>query len=102
MQRSPSCEASSHSASEKIFPPLWKYKVGYHVYRCLSLVLILSHMNPAHILYFSFKIHFNIILPNNPMSPKDLFPSGFDTNILCKFLLSPLRANGPSISSFLI
>jgi hypothetical protein len=42
------------------------------------------------------KVHFNIVHPPTSWSSNCLFPSGFHTNILYAFLLSPIRATCPA------
>jgi hypothetical protein len=54
-------------------------------------------MNPVHTLiaYF-FKIHFIIILPATPRSPKWIFLCSFPTKIVYAFLISSIRATRPA------
>jgi len=63
MEQSP-WEANRCLASQEIPRILWNQKVHYHFHKRLQLDLILSHLNPVHIVipYFS-KIHFRIIFP---------------------------------------
>jgi hypothetical protein len=58
-------KADSHSVSQKIPRLLWKPKVHYRIYKCLTLNTALSQMHPVHTLpsYF-FKRNSNIILPS--------------------------------------
>jgi len=79
-----------HKKSPIIYRPP---KVHYCVHSILPLVPILSQMNPIHTLpKYSFKIHFNIILPPTPDLPSGFFPSPFPTKILHAFLLCPMYA----------
>jgi hypothetical protein len=51
--------------------------------RTPKFILILSHMNPTHhFLWYSFKIHFNIILPSKPGFLSRSFLTNFPTQIL--------------------
>jgi len=89
IEQSPSWKAESHSASKEVLRLLWNPKVHYRIYNNVSLVPILSHMNPVHSFppYFP-KIHSNIIFLSTPRSCKWFLPSGFSTKILYKFLIS--------------
>jgi hypothetical protein len=61
---------SSGQATPRI---LWNSKIYYRVHNSPPLVLVLRQMNPAHVLlYYFFKINFNIILQYTPTSSKYL------------------------------
>jgi len=76
MEQSPSWEADSHLASQKIPHLLWNPKVHYRVHNSPSMVPILSQMHPVHTFppYFP-KICYIIILPSMPRSFKWSVPS---------------------------
>ena len=59
------------SASQEIPHILWNLNVHYRIRMCPPPVRILSQIDPVHTRKFHFlKIHFNIILPCMPGSPK--------------------------------
>jgi hypothetical protein len=64
-------EASSRSAIQEIVSNLCNPKVHYRVYKSLLLVPITSQANPIHTCsFYTFKFHFDSILPSTFMSPK--------------------------------
>jgi hypothetical protein len=51
-----------------------------------TIVLIISQTNPVYALsFYSFNLHFNIILPSTPGLPSDLFPLASPTTTLYHF-----------------
>ena len=64
-EQSPSCKANISSANEEIPRNLWSQVFHYRVHQSHPLVPIVSQINPIHNLQsYSFKLHFNIILPS--------------------------------------
>ena len=96
MDQSPSWEANRFSASQEIRCIVWNPKVHYRIHKCPPPVLIPYHIDSVHTptSYF-LMIHFNIILPSTPGSPKYFFPSGFPTKTLYTPLLSPYVLHVP-------
>jgi hypothetical protein len=96
MELSPSWEAVNCAVTQEIPSILWNPKVHYRVHKSPPLVLILSQINPIHTIpsYLS-KINFNIVHHLRLGLPSGLFPSGFPTNILCKFLFNAAHAKCP-------
>jgi len=88
-----SSEDKSHSTSQETSWLLRKPKVHYCVHKSMSLVPILSQMNPVHTFppYFP-KIHSNIILKLCLHLLHDLFPSSFLIKILYTLLICPMHA----------
>jgi hypothetical protein len=71
LERIPSWEANSRSASQEISSRLWNPKARFRVQKSPPFYSILRQMNPVRIIApFFFKIRFNIILPFTPMSSK--------------------------------
>ena len=71
MEQSLSWEANQFSASQEIPCILWNPKVHHRIQMSPSPVLILSQLNPVHVLTSHFlNIPFNIILPSMPGSSK--------------------------------
>jgi hypothetical protein len=86
---SPSWEAANCAATQELPSILWNLKVHHRVHKSPPLVPILSQIDPVHttpsylrsILILSTYLRLGL--------PSGLFPSGFPTNILHAFLLSP-------------
>ena len=71
VEQNPSWEANRLLASQEFPHILWDPKVHYRIHNCPSPVLILSQIVPIHIPTSHFlKIHFCIIFPSTPGSPK--------------------------------
>jgi len=85
MERTPSWEANSHSASEETPCLLRNPKVHYHVHKSSPLVPLLRQMHPVHNFppYFP-NIHSNNIFPSTPRSSKRSLLLRFSNqNIVC-------------------
>jgi hypothetical protein len=99
----PSWETNSCSASQEIPRLLWNLKVHYRVHKNPSLVPILSQMNPVHnLIFIYFKIHFHIVVSFVPRSSKRSLTIWFQSKILYAFLFFPCVLLAPPMLSSLI
>jgi hypothetical protein len=100
MELSPSWEASSWAATQKISNILWKPKVQYRVHKSPPLVPTLIQINPAHITPSYLKSILILSAHLRLGIPSGFYPSGFPINILYAFLFSPigifLNVNAPT------
>jgi hypothetical protein len=103
MEQSHSWEADNRSAGQAIPGLSWNPKLCHCVQKSPPLDPILSQFNPLNILTPSFlKMHFNVILPSTPISPK-LFSSLQVFRLkLCMNFSSPHASCMSTISSSLI
>jgi hypothetical protein len=87
MELSPSGGAANSAATQEIPSILWNPKVHYRVHKSPPLVPNLSPIHPIYLRsILILSTHLRLGLPNG------LFRSGFPTNILYAFLVSPIRA----------
>jgi hypothetical protein len=70
MEQKPSWEANSLLASQEIPRVLWNPEVHYLIHKSPPPVPILSQHNPVIVPSHILKVHFNIIFPSTPASPK--------------------------------
>jgi hypothetical protein len=79
-----SWEADPSPAGQEISCILWNMKVHCCVHSSLPLVPVLSHINPVHTLLI-LSSHLYLHLPSG------LFPTGFPTKTLHRYLFCPYR-----------
>jgi hypothetical protein len=98
MEKCPSWQANSHSASQDIPRLLWNPKVHYRVHISPPLVSVLSQVNPVHT-FQPISLKTVLILPSDLRIdlPRDLFFPGTSTKFLCVFLTAYMRANAQPI-----
>jgi hypothetical protein len=95
MELSPSWEAATPAATQKLPSILWKQKVHYHVHKPSTGPYPEPHQsNPYHSILS--KIHLILSTHLRLGLPSGLFPFGFPTNILYAFLFAPIRATWPA------
>jgi len=79
------------------FPTFWISKVHYCIHKHPPLVHVLSYINPVHASpSHLLKIHFNIVLPSLPRSPK--WPLSLSSPT--KILYAHVHMSNPSHSSW--
>jgi hypothetical protein len=75
MRQNPSWEANRFLASQEIPRILWNQKVHYRVYRNPPSTLILSQINPVHVIHPTSSWSILILSSHlRPSLPSDLFP----------------------------
>jgi hypothetical protein len=94
----PYWEANNCSPTQDLTSISWNPKFHYRVHHNSPLLVpILSQINPVHThAFYSFQIHFNIILHICLGLPGGLFSSGFPSKALYWLAFSRMRATCPA------
>jgi hypothetical protein len=71
MEKTPSWEAKSFSASQEIPSILWNTEVHYHIHKSPPRVPVLSQLNPVH----AHPSHFSMIRVLLPTTAQSIFGS---------------------------
>jgi hypothetical protein len=94
---SPSWETAKYAAAQERSIILCNPKVQYRNHKSQPLVHILRQIDPFHTISPSLLRFILILFTHIRLHlPNGLFPSGFPTNILYAFLVSPIRATCPA------
>jgi hypothetical protein len=94
MELTPSWEAFSRSATQKLSKILWNPKFHYRVQNSYQLVPILSHMNQINTNpFYLSKIHFNIVT-YRPVARQRLRNKQLDNDRYCATWSKQLQKNG--------